>query len=633
MLHQPIAAAGQGAVAHRPFATTRNFLLALAAVWLAGAALLCGIQAHAIATRDFPDPDDYLRLGEVRDWLAGQSFWDVSQHRVNMPVGGPMHWSRIVDAPIALFELLFRPLLGTIGAETAAAVIVPLLTLGVVMAAVATLGRRMAGAATGLVAAALLPTAVVTMAQFKPLRVDHHGWEIAFSLIAFAGALSGGRRGGLVAGVAIAAALQVSLEQLPFAVALGGLIGGTWILDPRPDAARRLVHFLLSLGLTETGLAVALHGPAFQVVHCDGVSPPHLLALAVAAVGGVACVAMAPASALCRAAGLGATALLAAAAFHALPPHCGLDPFSELGPFEKHFWLDHVPEGLPVWRSGLSTSVFATGFPLVGLAGCLMAARAGRGERRVLWLRYGAVLAAATVLGVLVLRAASLSNAIATVPGAWLMIAAVRRTRASGRATVRVLGSAAAILGLGPLAPGVVALSVLPQARAEDPAAAKGRAACRNPATWRDLNALPPSRIMASIDVGPQILLGTHHAVLATGHHRNHVAIADELRAWMGSDTAAARIVRAHGIDYLLICPALDETDVYATTAPRGLSARLMRGEAPAWLRPMPLPGSSARLWRVLPQPPAGSPSSRSAGGAVPTPVQISRSADFSPSS
>ena len=56
---------------------------------------------------DFIDPDDALRLVEVRDWMAGQSWFDVSQHRINPPFGGEMHWWRLLDVPIAGFITLF----------------------------------------------------------------------------------------------------------------------------------------------------------------------------------------------------------------------------------------------------------------------------------------------------------------------------------------------------------------------------------------------------------------------------------------------------------------------------------------------------------------------------------------------
>src|SRR3546814_9021348 len=75
-------------------------------------------------------------------WLAGQGWWDLTQYRVNPADGGvPMHWSRIVDAPIAGGILLLRPLFGQPLAEQMVMAIWPPLHLGALLIAVA-LGYR-----------------------------------------------------------------------------------------------------------------------------------------------------------------------------------------------------------------------------------------------------------------------------------------------------------------------------------------------------------------------------------------------------------------------------------------------------------------------------------------------------------
>jgi len=55
--------------------------------------------------------DDAMRLAQVRDLLAGQSWYDLTQWRMNVPFGLPMHWSRLIDAPIAGLILIFRQFL------------------------------------------------------------------------------------------------------------------------------------------------------------------------------------------------------------------------------------------------------------------------------------------------------------------------------------------------------------------------------------------------------------------------------------------------------------------------------------------------------------------------------------------
>src|SRR5690349_2023478 len=47
------------------------------------------------------DNDSLLRLVQVRDLLAGQGWFDLHQYRMGPEGGFVMHWSRLVDAPIA----------------------------------------------------------------------------------------------------------------------------------------------------------------------------------------------------------------------------------------------------------------------------------------------------------------------------------------------------------------------------------------------------------------------------------------------------------------------------------------------------------------------------------------------------
>ena len=61
--------------------------------------------------------DDYMRLVEVRDLLAGQGWFDLTQYRLDPPAGVVMHWSRVVDVPIAFLIQILAPLAGRAGAE------------------------------------------------------------------------------------------------------------------------------------------------------------------------------------------------------------------------------------------------------------------------------------------------------------------------------------------------------------------------------------------------------------------------------------------------------------------------------------------------------------------------------------
>ena len=70
--------------------------------WAVFAVLTLWLWPHGVAV----DTDSQMRLAQVRDLLHGQSWFDTTQWRMNVPFGLPMHWSRLVDGPIALLVLL-----------------------------------------------------------------------------------------------------------------------------------------------------------------------------------------------------------------------------------------------------------------------------------------------------------------------------------------------------------------------------------------------------------------------------------------------------------------------------------------------------------------------------------------------
>ena len=59
----------------------------------------------ALSALHLPDTDDVVRLQQIRDWLGGQAFGDLAQHRLGLG-GVEMHWSRLPDlAPAAIIAL------------------------------------------------------------------------------------------------------------------------------------------------------------------------------------------------------------------------------------------------------------------------------------------------------------------------------------------------------------------------------------------------------------------------------------------------------------------------------------------------------------------------------------------------
>ena len=581
--------------------TSARFRLAVFATWLLACAILLWIARDRIAGLTMWDPDDYLRLQQVRDLLAGQSFFDVAQYRIDPPHGVPMHWSRIVDLPIAGLILLLRPLLGGVFAERAAASAVPLLILGGELAALALIGTRLADRRTALLAAMLASAAPLMLFHVMPLRIDHHGIQTMLGLFAI-GACFDPRpvRGGLLAGALAAVWLAVSLEALPMVTAIAALLGLRFIVEGEAAA----IHFrgyCAALAAGGVALFAAFHGPtAYAQPYCDAVSPawfgPMVVSPALVAIllpraarrgAGVRI-------ALLAASGAAGVALLALTA-----PACLHGPFAALDPLVRHYWYDNVMEGLPVWKQSPDNASLLVGFPLVGFAGTLLGwRRAATAEAASNWLMMLALLACAFTLGLLVQRAGAFAHGCA-LPGAAFLL--TRLLDAIGRwrhAVLRIFASTLAIAGLSPVGAMVVGdllLTKADQGRDAAPQPAPGRKGGRQ---FEALARLRRATILAGLDPTPELLVKTPHSYAGSGHHRDPQAIRRVIISFLGQPEVAHRIMAERGIGYVLVDPDGNEATIYGKAAPHGLMADLLADMAPAWLKPVALPGSSLRLWK-----------------------------------
>ena len=177
--HGPPVAAR--AISHSAFPFVAALLLAAVIAVLHGIpspeALLAGMNN-----------DSAMRLVVVRDLLGGQGWFDPVQHRLG-PEGTVMHWSRLVDAPIAGAILALEPVLGRAGAEHAALVVWPLVTLAAAAWAAHGIGRSAGGAMPGLFAALCVVLALATGSRFEPGDIDHHNVQVALLLLALMGVI------------------------------------------------------------------------------------------------------------------------------------------------------------------------------------------------------------------------------------------------------------------------------------------------------------------------------------------------------------------------------------------------------------------------------------------------------------
>lgn len=593
-------------VERRRAAFTINFLVRLGLAWLAVSAMLVAINWSAIAALRFPDPDDTMRLIQVRDLLGGQAWFDLSQHRVDAPGGGvPMHWSRLVDIPLALVIMLLTPILGPENAETAALVIVPLITLGLSMMLAARIAWRLLGDEEAILTSLVLAISVPVLFQLGPLRIDHHGWQIVCALAAVNGLMARSPvLGGRIIGASLATWLAISLEGLPLAAIIFAVIAVRWLRHR--DARVMMVGAIQSLALVSLALFLLTRGIDDLALYCDAISPVHL---AMFLWGAVVLTLFAKFEPMPRGillfgfaiAGGGALAGLLMAA-----PQCASGAgFSALDPIVAKYWHANVLEGMPIWRQSLSTALQYAVTPLIALVAAIALAARSRDWLRQFWFDYAVILAGAFVVSIFVSRAGAVACVLAAPPLAWQLRQWLRAIRTMEQPAPRIVAMVGVVCALLPAFPAILLANAMP-ARASlggVPDVAVKAVDCRMQDAGPVLAKLPKGEFFAPMDIAPELLLTTDHTVIATGHHRGNAGMRVLMETALGSPDAAKAVLAKRGTAYVALCPALGEARMYAKIAPEGFVADLIDGDAPGWLEPVALDqGNGLKVWRIRPE-------------------------------
>lgn len=562
--------------------------LVLVLPWLFFSLLLAWTMRTQIATLGFEDPDDAMRLLEVRAWLAGQSWWDVTNYRAGGAGGFSMHWSRLVDVPLALLVRGFDLFASRAQAEIlAAAILPPLQFLGLLFLLRSTLRclEFKGGAANIVLLVAPLLTLVTGVTA--PLKIDHHAWQALCALVMLRLMVDRRRtdacalRAGAVAGLLV----TISVEGLPLVAAACALYA--WF-HLRGGHDRGLTHFLAGLALTAALLFFATQPVAnWSRPWPDAIGWPHLAGFALAAA--VACavqrVRRVPPPPV-RAALLGLVAAVGAVPVLWAFGRAGVDPFGALDPLVRHYWLSRIQEVRPIdgllsanagvlgWMVVLYVLAFATRWRKA-------AASANARGWLVVFVLSGAMLALALTMYRVALTAQVLMAPLL----AAMLYDTLRVAARLDNPLLRIGLTVAAMLMLSP-AGGAFAGKVLAQGSGGT-ATGSSQVMARECDLTR-LAALPEGHVLAPLDLGPAMLLRTRHTIVATGYHRNQQPILRVLRAFTSPAAAARGEIAASGADYLVVCRNTPDVQLYARARADSLAARLLSGRPPEWLTPVP---------------------------------------------
>ncbi|RJF94261.1 AcrB/AcrD/AcrF family protein [Sphingomonas cavernae] len=570
-------------------------------IWVAFAAFLIASRWGAIHWFALGDTDDNLRMMQVRAWLDGQGWFDLRQYRLNPPQGFNVHWSRLVDLPIAGLILATKPFFGTAIAERIAVTIAPLLPLGVAIFALGLAVRRLIAPWSFALAALLLIGASSTMSMFSPTRIDHHNWQLALLALIVAGLVDPERRrGGLTVGGASALSLVIGFEMMPYLGLAGAAVTLRWIWDQAESARLQTYAVALAAG---SALGYALFASYDnRLPRCDVLSPVWMSSMVLAG-GLLLVIARLPLAARWQRIGAAAVAAAILGGFFAASwPQCVGRPEGVSDELQRS-WLNNIREVRPVYRQDWRVMATMLGLPVAGLIGSMLTLWFNRRDPARLAAWGAATLLSACGFALLFFqsRAAPAAQLLAVPGGVSLIWLLFPRLRASRHMLVRILGAAMVVLiGSGFAVPWVVKMVPKEAETRHNTVVRKAGAACGTIPAMAPLDKFPRTVIMTMNDLGPRLITLTHHDAISGPYHRNGEAILDLHHAFDGTPEKARAIAKKHGATLLMICPGFAEGTVYKARSPKGFYAQLEAGKVPVWLTPLPLPKTSPfKLWRI----------------------------------
>jgi hypothetical protein len=550
------------------------------------------------------DGDDQMRLVVVRDWLAGQSWFDVRQYRVLPPEGISLHWSRYLDAGIAGVLTVAGWVLPPREAELATVILWPSLLACLMVLILAHGTSRLFTAPAAIGALAIFLSWGKLGGEFVAPRIDHHNVQILCATAVFYLALVPGRAWllGALAGVTTALALAIGLEMLPTLAAIWGLMGIRHAFD-EPGSGEWLIGFGAATTLAAPVLMAGQTAPAaWGVLYCDVLAPP---ILALGAVGVVATLVPVFAGRWLRgpvASILSLFILTGIGLLVAWPVlgHCLAGPYSEVAPEVRQIIAQNVTEARSaalLWTQDPELLGRVLGPPLV--IGLMALALAWRLRGRLEWVQSIALLQAFLVFGaglavaLIQIRATNLMTPAVPLLAGFLVHAFVRIPRES---TVRVPAVIALVLALPTTVERVAtwALHSSSAARTAEPSAvATGpQSDCRSLPAMAEVASLPTSVLFTTLNLGPTILTYTPHSVTSAGYHRNPDAFWNGVGAFTTESALREALTRSRA-GYLILCAG----GTLEATSPT--LSRVLSGTTPGWLTDVTADRKLVRVYQI----------------------------------
>jgi hypothetical protein len=550
-------------------------------------------------TLTFSDPDDALRLAQIRGFLAGGSWFDPVIKSMGDGAGLQSHWSRLIDLPVALMILGAKAFTSMQQAELVARVLWPKLILFVFLAALIRQLTKEAGREAPFILLGLYWLAIHAISQFQLGRIDHHNVQNVCATLALviltAPSVTG--RSALLAGLLAGLGLAIGYEALPFIGLAAGLSALAALWDrQRQDIAE---SFAAGLALSITALFLLTISPQkWLVIPCDALGL-NIVAGAIIGCLGLLATGMLIRSSPAYGAALAITGGAAILFAWMLEPVCVGGPFAKSDPAIGDLWLNHVAEAhslLTLAETQWATAVATT----ISLIACLLLqVRATWRDRTASSILRLILLMALTIVAFRYLKMIPYAQlfgfycAAVTLSGL-----AATGTRLSPRAAMMV-----GVLLISPVLPITILSLLSPSAKAQEHGASQ-RQATSSKTCWSEqqlaaLAALPPARILPQQDLGASIALMQHHHSLAAPYHRLDKETLRAASIFQAPTDQAWQRLKDWKIDIVALC--LDLRFYQSDNAAGTLADVLERDTPPPYLLSIDMEhGSRIRAYHVL---------------------------------
>lgn len=545
------------------------------------------------------DTDDATRIVQVHTLLGGGGWFDLTLAKIGGATPLLSHWSRLIDAPLALLISGFGLFTSPENALTLARIVWPSLLLLVFFRLLVAEAEARTGAIGGIICLALAVTCLTGLFQFRIGRIDHHNAMILFSL---SGLLMLARsleapHAAAVAGALMGLALAVGYEPLALLLPLLGLaalvsVVHTAFIDATVAALGAMAATLLA------ALLITVAPSRWGVATCDALSINMILLVGCGAFG-MALFAKRgrdwPLSG--RLAALAATGAVSIATYLVPDTACASGPFGQVSLEAKRLWLVNVRETQSILVEASGSPLLATAFVMLAVAGAWAAATRWRSLRTIESAATAIIVIAAIPPALLQLKFVPYASFLAT----FAIALRVAMMEGSGQMTPR----AARLAGVVALNQWTIALvggilltaAGIPLDTSDD----DGAEACYKTANVAPLAAVPAGLVASSVNMGPYIAALTPHSVLAAPYHRIDRQIVDAIQTFDSPLAEAEARLRKTGARYFVAC--MKENAIAKATANDGtLAGTLAAKQTPLFLREFPnaSPLAELRLFEIV---------------------------------